>query len=154
MRRVLLWSLAVLGVVMLALGSTVLLSADGAGLPAPDPQMPIHLGDGSVRTLEAILALSRSGQPLPGSLFQLAESACRSGRLDEAQALYLSIPPEDPHYAKARRRLAWELLTKAKGQPGRAVMFAKQAVAADPLDGDSWHGLMRVCGATLGIDSD
>ena len=88
------------------------------------------------------------------SLFGLAEVARLEGRLDEAQALYLSIPEDDPRYARARRRLAWNVLTKGRGQPGRAVMFAKQSVVADPLNGNGWHDLARVCGATLGIDMD
>ena len=88
------------------------------------------------------------------TVFRLAENARRAGRFDEAAALYLSIPEDDPRYARSRRRLAWDVLTKGQGQPQRAVAYANEAVALDPFNGNSWQDLARVYGATLGLDLD
>lgn len=87
-----------------------------------------------------------------GTVFHLAEIARHAGRLDEAAALYLSVPEDDPRYGRAQRRLAWDVMTKGQGQPQRAVSYAHAALAAEPLDGNSWQDLARVYGATLGLD--
>ncbi len=89
-----------------------------------------------------------------GTLFHLAEVARHEGRLEEAAALYLSIPEDDPRYARSRRRLAWDVLTKGQGQPRRAVAYTHEAVALDPFNGNSWQDLLRVYGATLGFVLD
>jgi hypothetical protein len=87
-----------------------------------------------------------------GTVFHLAEVARREGRLDEAEALYLSIPEDDPRWARAQRRIAWDILAKGKGEPRRAVVYAKKALAAEPFDANSWQDFARVCAGTLGVD--
>jgi hypothetical protein len=89
-----------------------------------------------------------------GTVFHLAEIARREGRLDEAEALYLSIPEDDPRWARAQRRIAWDVLAKGKGEPRQGVMYAKKALAADPFNANSWQDFARVCAGTLGIDVD
>ncbi len=199
MKRVLTMTLLALALLALAAVCTVLLRADGSGLPAPDPSLPILLADGTRRPLAEVLDLARSGQPLPvpqplvtvfiepagsaedaavdpaelnrvredlarslresilareGPIFRLAETARHEGRLEEAAALYLSIPEDDRRYGRAQRRLAWDVLTKGQGQPRRAVAYAHAALAAEPFDANSWQDLARVYGATLGLDVD
>lgn len=106
------------------------------------------------RLRELTARIERSVRQEESSVFRLAEDARRAGRLDEAEALYLSIPEDDPRYARARRRLAWNVLTKGRNQPHRAVAYVQQSVMSDPLNGNAWHDMVRVYGATLGIELD
>jgi tetratricopeptide (TPR) repeat protein len=109
----------------------------------------VHAGFSSERIAAIEAALARESP-----VFRLAEIARQDGRLDEAAALYLSVPEDDPRYGRAQRRLAWDVLTKGQGQPRRAVAHAHAALAAEPFDGNSWQDFARVYGATLGIDVD
>jgi hypothetical protein len=199
MKRVLGWTLMILGLLALGVVSSVLMLAERPEDAPPDPAMLIHLPDGSSRPLGELLDLAVRGEPLPagrplvriqvpeqelaalqpaeraerervledirrmleteihgepGSLYHLAEVARREGRLDEAAALYLSVPEDDRRYARARRRLAWDVMTKGQNQPRRAVAYAHEAAMLDPFNGNSWQDLARVYGATLGIDLD
>lgn len=174
MKRKLLGALLLLVLLLAGVVGTVLLRSDPAGLPAPDPALPIRLPDGSSRPLARVLELSLEGQPLlppdagpaeppdgatPGTrsparvLFELADLAVGEGRLDEAAALYLSIPESDPLHAHAQRRVAWNVLSLGKRQPRRAVAYAHAALAASPLDNDVWEDVARVYVATLGLDT-
>lgn len=152
---------------MLTLGLViaVLMRAEPADLPAPDPAQRIHLPNGSARPLAQILELVRASEPLPilaedssaasagARLLGLADAALDAGRLDEAAALYLSIPGDDPLYAHAQRRLAWEVMSKGRREPRRGVGFVNASLAAAPFDNDVWEDVVRVYLGTLGADT-
>jgi hypothetical protein len=89
-----------------------------------------------------------------GPVFLLAEEHRNKGNLDQAEALYLSIAEGEPAYGYARRRLAWDVLTKGRGQPERGVEYAHEALVEDPLNGNSWQDLARVYASTLGFEVD
>lgn len=114
---------------------------------APDPERQ-RVAEDVARAVQSAI------REHEGTVFHLAEVARHEGRLDEAAALYLSIPEDDRRYGRAQRRLAWDVLTKGQGQPRRAVAFAHAALAAEPFDANSWQDLARVYGATLGLDVD
>ncbi len=174
MKRKLLGALLLAGVLFVGVVGAVLLRADPTALPAPDPALPIRLPDGSTRPLAQVLQLSLEAQPLvpPGAgpaeapdaappearsqasvLFELADLAVDEGRLDEAAALYLSIPEGDPLYPHAQRRVGWNVLSVGKRQPRRAVSYVHASLAASPFDNDVWEDVARVYVATLGIDT-
>ena len=135
---------------------------EGTPLPYPqarkfptDPSLTPEEAAEHQRMMEvAAESVQKAIREVEGTVFHLAEVARHEGRLDEAQALYLSVPEDDPRYGRARRRLAWDVLTKGKNQPRLAVAYANDSVRADPLEGNSWQDLVRVYGATLGIDVD
>lgn len=87
-------------------------------------------------------------------LYRLGETALDEGRLDEALALFASIPEEDPYWADAQRCIGWDILAKRKGQPRRAVSYVQAAAMADPLEGNAWQDLARVYAGTLGFEID
>lgn len=131
------------------------LTAPGAGEADPrsveaGPDEPVVDERFSPEQLAALERVTWQDEPV----FRLAELALDEGRLDEAAALYLSIPDDDPRYARAQRGLAWDVLTKGKGQPQRAVAHAHASLAADPFEGNGWQDAARAYGATLGIDVD
>lgn len=150
------------------LAEVLQLVRDGVALPeAPEPRVTIVDSPDPAEKLspeqhaernqvvkDAVRDAFRELREEQGPIFSLAESARDAGRLDEAAALYLSVPANDPRYARAQRRLAWEVLTKGLDQPRRAVPFADAAVCADPFSTSAWRDLTRVYGATLGIDTD
>ncbi len=136
--------------------------------PSPEPLVPRAADDQTASiqapsaaaaridglfTPEQLAAIERA-LAAESPIFHLAELARHEDRLDEAAALYLSVPENDPRYGRSRRRLAWDVLTKGQGQPQRAVAYAHDALAAEPFDANSWQDLARVYGATLGLDTD
>ena len=196
MKRVLLWSLLGLVVLVASLVSIVSVQvADVEPLPAPDPELPIVLGDGSTLPLAEVVDRAERGLPLPirkqseaalfidgklprrigpsappleanlaapllgadidtDPLFDLAEQHRAHGELEQALALYLSVPPDSEHYPKARRRAARNILARDMDKPEQAVRYANQALHADPLDGNAWQDWARVYGRTLGLPVD
>jgi tetratricopeptide (TPR) repeat protein len=139
------------------------LAHDGVPLPdepavivgGPDPALTPEQNAERAKVMrdlaDSVQAAFRADE---GIVFHLAEVARREGRLDEAEALYLSIPEDDPRWARAQRRIAWDILAKGRGEPRRAVIYAKKALAAEPFDANSWQDFARVCAGTLGIDAD
>jgi hypothetical protein len=83
-----------------------------------------------------------------GPVFRLAEYHRQADHRDEALALFESIPRDAADFAIARRRVAQELL--ARGESGAALRAARQALMADPLDGNSWEGVARTYVHELG----
>lgn len=177
MRRVLLWVLlAVVVAVCCLLALVGVRAADADALPPPDPSLPIQLADGSRWPLAQVLDHARQGRPLPravppsgveplipppdtepadyGPVFDLARQAANEGRLEQALALYLSIPREDSHYARARRLVAWNILARDLHKPAQGVRFVNDALAADPFEPKVWEDLWRVYTHTLGLPSD
>ena len=131
-------------------------AARSATLPAPAGPAPRALAP-SLGTLSPA-ASSPTPEELVASafareapLFRLAEAAQHAGRLDEALALYQSVPQDDPGWALAQRRIAWNILTEGRGEPRRAVSYVQAALAREPFEGNSWHDLARVYAATLGV---
>ena len=194
MRRTL--KLAALMLLVLVIAVVVLVEnrADEK-LPPPDPMTPIHLEDGTVLPLSAVVEQARAGTlvapreddekrwkapttPSPEMaariaaireantagiqaelekqppLYRLAEQALGEGRVDEAMALYASLPEEDPCWPRAQRRIAWDILTEQRGQPQQAVRYVQSALMAEPLEGNSWQDLARVYAGTLGLQID
>jgi hypothetical protein len=191
MRRILLWTLLGLAVLVIALVSIVSVRVSNAEeLPPPDPALPIAFSDGSTLPLSEVLDRARRGLPLPvepptvlqsvaielggtivanpaqpvtgplterrgdvdpDPIFALAEQNRADGKLDQALALYLSIPPDSQNYARARRIAAWNILARDLHKPEWAVKYANQALAAAPLDDSAWEDWWRVYARTLGL---
>ncbi|HZM00018.1 MAG TPA: hypothetical protein VFD43_07170 [Planctomycetota bacterium] len=177
MRRKLVWVLAALtalAVILIAL--VAVRAAETDPLPPPDPGLPIRLADGTLMPLAEVidharagLALSRSTAP-PGvepllppadaepadfaQVFELARQAADEGRLEEALALYLSIPREDATYARARRLVAWNILARDMHQPACGVRYINDSFFADPFEPKVWEDLWRVYGHTLGLPTN
>jgi hypothetical protein len=84
------------------------------------------------------------GAPEPASLCDLAEQRYRAGDRAQAGALYASVPPEDPGYARAQRRLGWEFQTKLDRDPLAGVASINRSLRANPLDGNAWQDASRV----------
>jgi len=84
------------------------------------------------------------GASEPASLCDLAEQRLWAGDRAQARALYASVPPEDPGYALAQRRLGWEFQTKLDGDPLAGVASVNRSLRADPLDGNAWQDASRV----------
>ena len=194
MRRIVLWGLLGLAVLVISLVSIVTVRvADAEELPPPDPALPIAFSDGSTLPLSKVLDRARHGLPLavepptiaqslaidlggtivanpeqpmpallaerhgevdPDPIFALAQQKRADGNLDQALALYLSIPRESRNYANARRLVAWNILARDRHQPAQAVKYANQALHADPFDGNAWQDWARVYGRTLGLPVD
>jgi tetratricopeptide (TPR) repeat protein len=95
-----------------------------------------------------------SAGPLDDPIYELAEQNRADGKLDQALALYLSIPEDSKHYARARRIVAWNILARDQGKPEQAVRYANQALHAAPLDGNAWQDWYRVYARTLGLPVD
>jgi hypothetical protein len=89
-----------------------------------------------------------------GPAFKLAEFHRQADRLNQALALYQSIPKGDRDYGRAQSRIAWDILTLGRGDPEAAVAHAHRALVAEPLDGNSWEDLVRIYGRTLGLALD
>jgi hypothetical protein len=136
----------------------VLVQARAVELPAAIEATPGALAPASVAasppatasgpTAEELVAAALAHEP---QVFRLAEAATRAGRLDEALALYQSVPEGDPGWALAQRRIAWNILTEGRDEPRRAVSYVQAALEREPFKGNSWHDLARVYAATLGI---
>ena len=175
--RLLLWALAALATLLLAAIALVgVLGAEAEPLAPPDPALPIQLADGTHLSLAEVLERTRQGLPLPRArspsgvepllppgdegpadfapVFDLARHAADEGRLEEALALYLSIPPEDRNYARARRLVAWNILARDMHKPASGVRFVNDALAADPFEPKVWEDLWRVYGHTLGLPTN
>jgi len=86
-----------------------------------------------------------------GDLFTLAEMARERGDVDQALALYLSVPKDHPEYSRSRRRIGWDLYTQRLSEPERGIAFVNQALFTRPFEENSWQDLARVYGRTLGI---
>lgn len=177
MRRILLWTLlSVVTLVVILVSIVGVLAADADPLPEPDPALQIRLADGTHLPLAEVLDRARQGLPLPRAMppsevqpllppdeaeaadfaqvFDLARHAADEGRLEQALALYLSIPPEDRQYARARRLVAWNILARDMHKPARGVRFINDALAADPFEPKVWEDLWRVYTHTLGLPTD
>jgi hypothetical protein len=85
-----------------------------------------------------------AGASGPVSLCDLAEQRFWAGDRAQARALYASVPPDDPSYALAQRRLGWEFQTKLDGDPLAGVASVNRSLRADPLDGNAWQDASRV----------
>jgi hypothetical protein len=119
-------------------------------LAEPDPELEARIAGIQAANLANIQAELEQQPPV----FRLAEVALDEGRLDEAMALYASLPEDDPYWPRAQRRIAWDILTQQRGQPQQAVRYAQAALAAEPLEGNSWQDLARVYAGTLGFEVD
>jgi hypothetical protein len=117
------------------------------------PDTPAAFAD-TVRSPEALERLIQQQLEREPTVFRLAELARHEGRLDEALALYQSVPEDDDSWGRAQRRIAWDILTKGKGDPRRGVAYAQAALRADPLTGNTWHDAARVYGSVLGFEMD
>ena len=113
---------------------------------APPAQPPL--------THEKVNDLIRDALDREHSVFRLAEVARREGRLDEALALYLSVPEDSDSWARAQRRIGWDILSCGKGEPRRGVSYVKTSLAANPFSGNGWQDLARVYAGTLGVGLD
>lgn len=120
-------------------------------LGAESPQIPDE--EGPITILERGPFPMRHGVPIvpDDPLYAMAEIARWEGRSEQALALYLSIPPDNEHYARSRRIVAWELLARDLDRPEQAVKYANQAVRADPFNGNAWQDWARVYGKSLGL---
>jgi hypothetical protein len=94
---------------------------------------------------------SRAGAVVDDPIYALAEQNRADGKLDQALALYLSIPPDSKNYARARRIAAWNILARDLHKPEWAVKYANEALAAAPLDDSAWEDWARVYARTLGL---
>lgn len=97
-----------------------------------------------------------NGQPLvpKDPIYALAEVARYEGRNEQAIALYLSIPRDSEHYARARRLVAWNILARNMDKPQQAVRYANEALHAAPFDANAWHDWSRVYARSLGFPVD
>jgi hypothetical protein len=126
-----------------------------AGEPAEartTEKTPEELG----KEIEAVLETLRARvdhMPMTDDPFAVAEWHRHEGRLDQAEALYLSMPDNHPQWARSRRRLAWDVFAK-EGEAGRGVPFVHESIMAEPFDGNSWQDAARVYAATLGLPVD
>ena len=139
---------------------------DGATAAAPDETAapsPAEVPDVSEMSDEEAAAFVRevlerarrdADNPAPDDLLGLARLARREGRLDQAVALYRSIPPDHHSYARAQRQLGWKLYTQEMHEPTRGIAHVNASVAADPMDGNAWQDLVRVYGSSLGLPLD
>ena len=84
----------------------------------------------------------------------LARKAYNDGRLDEAVALLNEVPRGDPEYSRAQRYLGWEVLTERGGNPRAGLAHMREAIHADPLDGENWQDAARVFLASVGVPYD
>ena len=130
-------------------------------LPTADPKVePLAAADVAAATIEqrvvggAVVPADAAPFVDPHPLFALADAAYREGRLEQAMALYLSVPPDDDRYSRARRIVAWKILTRDLDRPEQAVAFANQSLHADPFEGNVWQDWARVYGRTLGLPVD
>ncbi|HZM00019.1 MAG TPA: hypothetical protein VFD43_07175 [Planctomycetota bacterium] len=135
----------------------------GLPLPVPEPLLPSEqtsAAELAAATLErraaAGVVVPAGAAPFvdPDPLFALADTAHREGRLEQAMALYLSVPPDDDRYSRARRIVAWKILTRDLDRPEQAVALANQSLHADPFDGNVWQDWARVYGSALGLPVD
>ena len=134
-----------------------------SGLPLPvSPPTTLQL---VASALDGRIVASPAGRPLDASLtarvgtvddpiFALAEQNRADGKLEQALALYLSVPPDSEHYAKSRRLAAWNILARDMDRPEQAVRYANEALHAAPFDGNVWQDWARVYGRTLGLPVD
>jgi hypothetical protein len=136
--------------------------AEPAGKPAPampDVNPPSQLGKAwselteeqrQVRRAAFRTQMTRIMTDLYGPTFGLAYQREHDGHADQAVALYLSIKEGEPGYARARRRVGWDILAR-RGDAARGVRYVQQALIADPLNGNCWQDFGRIYARTLGI---
>jgi hypothetical protein len=92
--------------------------------------------------------------PSGKTLFSLAEWHRHNGNLDQAQALYESVPASDGQWSRAHRRLGWDVYTKGHDSPARGVAYVHESLRSDPMDGNAWQDAARVYLATVGLPVD
>jgi hypothetical protein len=123
-------------------------------VPADAPQD----GDEVRQAADAVATARLAGALYPGTgwgaVFRLAEHHRQAGRIDQALALFQSIPEDDHDYGRAQRRIAWSILTWERNQPEVAMPYAYRALVAEPLDGNGWQDMARIYGRTLGLPVD
>jgi len=137
--------------------ATVGASAATAGLEGDEEagRDPGSDGAAELRQARDLLALRNESLPAPDSgLFSLAEWHRQGGHMEQAEALYASIPEGHPHWSRARRRLAWDVYAKGRGEAARGVPLAHESLRSDPLDGNAWQDAARVYLATVGLSVD
>ncbi len=93
----------------------------------------------------------RMRNPDPNDLYELGVSRLYHGDVDQALALLRSIPESDSRYARAQRRIGWDILTKHKGQPHRGLAYVHECLRSDVTDGNAWQDAARVWGSSLGL---
>lgn len=84
-------------------------------------------------------------------LIGLAEVKLEEGEPEVAIALLRSVPKDHPRYAKARRRLGWDVYTKGLGEPARGVAHVNASLMSDPFSGNAWQDASRVYLNKLGL---
>jgi tetratricopeptide (TPR) repeat protein len=99
--------------------------------------------------------VDRWAVPPDGSdLMELADYKRDMGEPEEAAALLRSIPDDHPQYARAMRKLGWNIYADDLGDPARGVAFVNLSLKADPFEGNAWQDAVRVYAGGLGIDID
>ncbi len=104
--------------------------------------------------IERLLERHRTRPPPEDDVFALAEYSRHQGLWDQAHALYRSVPPGDGDYARAQRRLGWDVFARGYDDPGGGVAHVNASLRADPLDGNGWQDASRVYLRTLGIPAN
>jgi len=89
--------------------------------------------------------------PETGDIYGLAEYALDQGDLDQALALFRSLPEEHPRYGRAQRRIGWDIYTKGLDDPNRGLAFVNRSIRDDPTEGNAWQDAIRVYAATIGF---
>ncbi len=89
-----------------------------------------------------------------GDLVQLGRYALREGRVEEALALWRSVPRGHEDWARAQRFIGYEIYGKALDEPRKGVAYVNRALAAQPFEGNSWQDLGRVYAQSLGLSFD
>jgi hypothetical protein len=136
---------------------------EDAGSDAHAGPAPEHIEAGAADSGETVGRLAArllaerrgpDGEPLPpadGDIYGLAEYSLRRGDHEQALALFRSLPPGHPRYARAQRRIGWDIYTKAMDEPDRGLAFVNRSVMDDPGEGNAWQDALRVYAATLGF---
>lgn len=123
--------------------------------PAVDASPPApSAGDPDVDRDDLVERLVRESfskrRYVPGLLGH-ADRLLDAGEVDQALAVLQSIGPDDRHYARAQRKIGWDVMTKTKGQPARGVAYVTRCLGEDPFDDNAWEDAVRVWSRTLGV---